>query len=209
MKQSVLSAVQTIKEVLSSLRGNISELQSEKKTLEERKEFLLYQPIPSSDLKNIIFSYIDQCKNKFIAEGDWKAELSRFLYPSRANDYHPKKNLPLNYAEARQILDHANEPETQYLLGAYPRLFVPNVDTFHATNFSAYFFFGDLIKEQIEKYFDTLNITHQSKDTKNIGSSIEEREIELKQIEERVIEINTELEALSTQVNSIVESSSI
>lgn len=209
MQNPILDAAQTIKDGLSLLRTKITELDIEKTNLESRKHALFLQPIPVSDIKEVMFAYIDRCSDEFAQDKFWLAEVNSFLYPRRANDTFPKKNLPLNYAEAQQILNDTFSSETISMLGGYPKLFMPNFTMFQATNLAAFFFLGDSIKKKIEESYHTLGIEHEAKDVKGVGSSLAERKQEIVDIENRIMKIDIEKNELTKKLNEILLAASI
>lgn len=206
---NVITAAQTIKNALGELRTKQAVLIAEETALRQRQTKLNELPIPPEDVKQVIFAYIDACSKEFLNDGDWIENIKLFLYPDRKSDYNPKKRLPLNYAEARLIMDGSISPETTHLLGEYPKLLIPNANKFDYTNMAAMFFFGDIIKAKIVEQFDAIGLQHLSKDRPNVGPSIAERDKEMALIDARLKAIKLDKEVIEKQLADLYSAATI
>lgn len=203
-----LAASQLVKNTLAELRTNRKTNTDEQSALSTKKTALKAQPVPMEDIKQVVCDYIDARAQLFLQDGQWGSNLRQFIYPERnqysespgTKNYKEKSALTFDEAEKLRNCD----PNSEVFLHGHPKLVIPNIGLFTATDAPLLYFFGDVIKAKVIAYFDAQNLGHDNGDSLSIGTPIAERKTEIRNIDTRLAELVTERSAIDAKISALI-----
>lgn len=202
-----LAASLLVKNALAELRTNHQANTDEQSALSARKAALKAQPVPMEDVKQVVCDYIDARAQLFLLDGNWGSNLRQFIYPER-NMYTAspgstgfKEKSAITFDEAEKLRNC--DPNREVFLHNHPKLVIPNIGLFTATDAPLLYFFGDVIKAKVIAYFDAQKLGHDNADSLRIGTPIAERRTEIRNIDTRLAELVTERSAINAKISAL------
>ncbi|MBI3284038.1 MAG: hypothetical protein HYZ65_04185 [Burkholderiales bacterium] len=196
-----LAAVELIKNSLAALRLQRKAILEEESSLKAEIAALNAQPVPMDDVKQVVCDYIDARAKLFLESGEWARNLNQFIYPIHNAHLPTAKCTPLTYEEAGQL--RQGDPGRKIFQSHHPKLVIPDVGLFTATDAPLLYFFGDIIKAKIAAYFDAMQLNHDACDIKNIGTPIAERTQEIARIGQCIERLVSQRSAIDQQIASL------
>jgi hypothetical protein len=204
--ESAVKAANAVKSALGDLRDQLAVLLEESGALNTRLEVLYTAPLPLDDIKQFIFAYIDKRGADYPEKAGWDTLFKEVLYPSRypsrRSNERPGIGVPpaISLREIEQCLADDGSNDASLFAGGALKFFNANKHLSQITDTPFYFFFGDLIKAKIERYFDELRIDYLKIDRERIGSGMAERKADIAMVNQRLTEIMAEKSAIEARI---------
>ena len=184
-------AAQLLRKATDDLRKQRSTLQEQVDGLNAQREGLYLQALSKADAKQFLFDYIDAWAEQYLARGKLDELFQIVANPKRDEDFAKANNLTVPYLCLRDIeivLASGDVPQGGQLFRKNPLpVFGEGTANMHASYIgSACFFFGDLIKAKLEKYFDA---RYPEPTPDAVGAPVAERRALIQELDRQIGEL--------------------
>ena len=219
---NVTAAVQAAKQLnatVASLKARKAELVEQIAKLEESTQLLYRLPLRRSEAKDFILQTIDKVGAEFPGAAKWNHIFSGFAFPKGDRpkqrdkvDLNPATYERSEKAICLQDLDAISKGNRSRVMGVewVANFFsgAGDLDAMDARR--VYFFFGDIIKEKIEKHFDQLFPELERLPFSGVKPglpSIEQRRTDIENNSQNIDKLSEELERIDGQLKELADAS--